>query len=108
MDRSEILSWLKENDPARLEVLWQRADAVRAENVGDEVHLRGLIEISNHCIRQCGYCGINARSKDIQRYRMNLDEILECARESKRLDYGSVVMQAGEDPGLTKDFIASR
>jgi biotin synthase len=106
MDRSEILSWLKENDPARLEVLWQRADAVRAENVGDEVHLRGLIEISNHCIRQCGYCGINARSKDIQRYRMNLDEILECARESKRLDYGSVVMQAGEDPGLTKEFIA--
>ena len=106
MDRSEILSWLKENDPVRLETLWQRADAVRAENVGDEVHLRGLIEISNHCIRQCAYCGINARSKDIQRYRMNLDEIMECARESKRLGYGSVVMQAGEEPGLTKDFIA--
>ena len=26
MDRAEILGWLREEDPARLEELWRRAD----------------------------------------------------------------------------------
>jgi biotin synthase len=106
MDRIEILHWLRENDPSRLEELWTRADETRMAFVGDEVHLRGLIEISNYCVRECAYCGISACSSGIQRYRMKRDEILECAREAQRLDYGSVVMQAGEDPGLSKEFIA--
>ncbi len=53
MKRSEILAWLREEDETRLDTLWRRADAVRRENVGDEVHLRGLIEISNYCARGC-------------------------------------------------------
>jgi biotin synthase len=46
MNRSEILLWLKEEGESRLEELWHQADTVRRENVGDEVHLRRLIEIS--------------------------------------------------------------
>jgi len=106
MDRSEILHWLREQDESRLEELWKRADETRAARVGDEVHLRGLIEISNFCVRHCRYCGINACSQGVTRYRMTRGEILECAREAARLGYGSVVMQAGEDPGLTKEFIS--
>jgi biotin synthase len=104
--RDEILHWLLETDEARLEPLWAEADAVRAQEVGPEVHLRGLIEISNYCVRQCLYCGINACSKGVTRYRMTRDEIMECALEADRLGYGSVVMQAGEDPGLTRDLVA--
>ena len=106
MKRDEILSWLQETDEQRLEELWARADAVRAREVGPEVHLRGLIEISNFCVRECRYCGINACSEGVTRYRMRRSEILDCAREAHRLGYGSVVMQAGEDPGLTLDLIA--
>ena len=106
MKRDEILHWLLETDEARLEPLWAEADAVRAQEVGPEVHLRGLIEISNYCVRQCLYCGINACSKGVTRYRMTRDEIMECALEADRLGYGSVVMQAGEDPGLTRDLVA--
>ncbi len=107
MQRDEILHWLKETDEARLEELWARADAVRKERVGDEVHLRGLIEIGNYCVRQCAYCGINACSQGITRYRMATEEILACAREAHRLGYGSVVMQAGEDPGFKAETIAA-
>ena len=106
MKRDEILHWLLETDEARLEPLWAEADAVRAREVGPEVHLRGLIEISNYCVRQCLYCGINACSEGVTRYRMTRDEIMECALEADRLGYGSVVMQAGEDPGLTRDLVA--
>lgn len=106
MNQAEIRSWLQETDETRLGQLWAQADAVRAAEVGPEVHLRGLIEISNYCVRQCAYCGINACSEGVTRYRMTREEILACAREAHRLGYGSVVMQAGEDPGLGRDLIA--
>ena len=105
-DRASVRAWLVENDPSTLEILWRRADEVRRANVGDAVHLRGLIEISNHCVRQCLYCGIRGCAADVIRYRMGADEILGCAREAARLGYGTVVMQSGEDPGLTAPFIA--
>jgi biotin synthase len=38
---------------------------------------------------------------------MTADEILDSAREAARLGYGTVVMQSGEDRGLTGDFVAA-
>jgi len=106
LSRAAILAWLREEDPARLETLWAEADRVRRENVGDAVHLRGLLEVSNHCVRRCGYCGLEADNRSLERYRMGADEILDCARKALDLGYGTVVMQAGEDYGLTRDFVA--
>ena len=101
LDRAEILRWLTETNARALEDLWREADRVRREHVGDEVHLRGLIEISNHCLRQCHYCGLRAGNLDITRYRMTADEIVDCAKQTKAFGYGTVVIQAGEDEGLT-------
>lgn len=105
LSHAEIKQWLKEFDEQKLEELWRWADKVRAEHVGDEVHLRGLIEISNYCVRKCGYCGIRVENRNIQRYRMSEEEIVACAHEAKTYGYGTVVMQAGEDYGLTAEFI---
>jgi len=104
MKRSDILFRLLEEDESRLDQLWAEADRVRHEHVGDEVHLRGLIELSNYCRRDCLYCGIRA-SRRIERYRMSEDEVLDSARLAVRLEYGTVVLQSGEDHGLTRDFI---
>jgi len=106
LSRHDILGWLLETDVRRLDALWSRTDEVRAANVGDEVHLRGLLEISNCCVRECHYCGLRAGSRGITRYRMTPAEILEGAKKAHRLGYGTVVLQAGEDPGLTADLIA--
>lgn len=100
LTNDEILDWLRTDDEKALTELWALADSVRKQNVGDQVHLRGLIEISNCCARQCAYCGLRAANSSIVRYRMSRDEILECAHEAVRLGYGTVVMQAGEDMGL--------
>jgi biotin synthase len=105
LDPDVILAWLTTTDESELNALWKRADAVRREHVGDAVHLRGLIEISNNCVRQCLYCGIRACADGITRYRMTAEEILACAHEAARLGYGTVVMQSGEDPWLTLEFI---
>ena len=105
MTRDEILRWLSVDDAAALAPLWAEADAVRRAHVGDAVHLRGLVEISNHCVRGCLYCGLRGAS-DVTRYRMTHDEILACARDAARFGYGTLVMQSGEDPGLGVEFVA--
>ena len=101
MSKNEILGWLRENDPQRLEELWRRADETRRAHVGDAVHLRGLVEISNFCARQCMYCGLRAGNVNLARYRMLADEILEAAQQAVKFGYGTVVLQGGEDYGIT-------
>ena len=87
IERAEILAWLRETDPTRLSRLYRRADAVRREHVGDEVHLRGLVEISNHCVRGCAYCGLSTANRDLTRYRMTTEEVLSSARLARGLGY---------------------
>lgn len=105
IERSEILGWLRESRPEALDQLWSRADDVRRETVGDAVFFRGLIEVSNHCVRQCHYCGIRGSNEQITRYRMTHEEIMACARAAVRFCYGTVVIQAGEDLGLTREWV---
>jgi biotin synthase len=106
LGQADILNWLREENPARLEELWRRADAARRLHVGDAVHLRGLVEISNHCARQCAYCGLRSGNEMLARYRMEADEILEAARQAMKFGYGTVVLQGGEDYGITTAWMS--
>jgi biotin synthase len=106
MTIQQIECWLRETDEQKLEQLWGEADAVRKEHVGDAVHLRGLIEASNYCVRRCTYCGLAADNKEMTRYRMNADEIFACAEEATGYGYGTVVVQAGEDYGIESQWLA--
>jgi biotin synthase len=102
LDRGAVLGWLRELEPARLEALWGAADLVRRRAVGDAVHLRGLVEISNHCARRCAYCGLHAGNAALPRYRLTDAEVIDCARRALALGFGTVVLQSGEDPGLDR------
>lgn len=104
--RTAILGWLEETRSEQLAWLFRWADEVRREAVGDLVHLRGLIELSNHCCRDCSYCGLRRSQPDLPRYRLTMDEIMASAREAVALGYGSVVLQSGDDPELREDFIS--
>ncbi len=106
LTRDEILGWLREETEARLESLWQMADEARRKHVGDAVHLRGLIEISNYCVRECGYCGLRAANRSLERYRMTAEEIMECVAAAVDFGYGTVVLQSGEDDGITRPWLA--
>jgi biotin synthase len=106
LSEAEVLGWLRECDAECLEYLWRTADAVRAAFVGDEVHLRGLLEISNHCVRRCAYCGISSLVPGVQRYRMTEEEVLACAHSAVGLGYGTLVMQSGEDYGIGREWLS--
>lgn len=95
LNKEEIVRRLK--DDVGQEKLLREADKVRHDNVGDEVHLRGLIEFSNICRNNCLYCGIRRDNKLLQRYRMSEDELIETARRGTELGFKTIVMQSGED-----------
>ena len=105
MTHDEIQHWLRETNPTALELLFAQADEVRRRHVGDAVHLRGLIEISNYCVRQCHYCGLRAE-RSVPRYRMSHEEILTAALHAVQLGFGSVVLQGGEDFGIRAPWMA--
>lgn len=105
LSHQDLLHWLRETDASALELLFAQADEVRRRHVGDAVQLRGLIEISNYCVRSCHYCGLRAE-RQIERYRMSADEILAAVRQAELLGFGSVVLQGGEDFGIKAEWMA--
>lgn len=79
------------------------ADVVRKKYVGDEVHLRGLIEFSNYCKQNCCYCGLRRDNKEVDRYHLSTEEIVTEAKLAKELGYRTIVMQSGEDDSFSVD-----
>ena len=106
LSREAIEWWLRETDEARLDQLWAAADEARHRSVGDAVHLRGLVEVSNHCVRGCTYCGIRAANRGVERYRVSEEVVLDCARKAVTFGYGTLVLQSGEDYGITREWMA--
>ncbi len=86
--------------------LWKQACCLRKQYWGNKVFLRGIIEFSNHCRQNCLYCGLRRSNSTLFRYRLSKQQIWECAGAVKRLGFGTVVLQAGEDPGFSIESIA--
>ena len=63
------------------EYLYEKADNIRRKVYSNKVYIRGLIEISNFCKNDCYYCGIRCSNKKADRYRLNKDDILQCANQ---------------------------
>lgn len=104
LDHTHITALLGANEAQRA-LLYNLADRVRTQFVGDAVHLRGIIEFSNYCSGGCRYCGLRSGNRAIARYRMELPEILEAARGAAALGLKTIVLQSGEDPYYTVEKI---
>jgi len=87
--------------------LYTAADRVRKQSVGDDVHLRGLIEFTNICKRNCLYCGLRRDNKNLQRYRLSPEEIISLANDAFHNGFRTVVLQGGEDPFYTEDMLVN-
>jgi biotin synthase len=105
LEREEFLYVLRNICLEDLEYLKDKADQVRNETYGKRVFMRGLIECSNYCKQACNYCGIRAMNTNVDRYRLDKDTILDCAREGYRLGYRTFVLQSGEDPKFDDDLM---
>ena len=95
LEKDELVSILK--DDSINEFLFQTADKVREKYVGNEVHLRGLIEFSNICKQNCFYCGLRKNNTEAKRGRMTKKEVIHYAKKAMEYGYKTVVLQSGED-----------
>ena len=95
LDREGLAAAIACEDAAFEAALREEACRVKVATIGPEVYLRGLIEISNICAKNCLYCGIR-RDIRCQRYELSEEEVLATARVAVRRRFGSVVIQGGE------------
>lgn len=102
LNRDELISILK--DSSMDKDLFEAADRVREKYIGNKVHLRGIIEFSNICKRDCLYCGLRKSNENIKRYRLMPKEIIDLARKAVGYGYKSVVLQSGEDSYYTVEM----
>ena len=98
---------ISQRDEESAELLRQKADAVRREHYGNDIYIRGLVEISNICKNNCLYCGIRAANKNCERYRLTEEEILVCCKEGYELGFRTFVLQGGEDAHFTDELLCN-
>jgi biotin synthase len=103
--REEAIRLLKA-EGEELKGLYREADFIRRQNMGDDVFIRGIVEFSNVCSNDCLYCGIRASNKNVRRYAMGVNEILDTAIEMEGSQQTTIVLQSGETPGIKDEEIA--
>ncbi|HOV14820.1 MAG TPA: [FeFe] hydrogenase H-cluster radical SAM maturase HydE [Spirochaetota bacterium] len=94
MNLSDILDFYKSS---QTDELINKADEVCRTVYGDKVFLRGLIEFSNYCDKDCLYCGIRNSNTTVHRYRLTENEIIQTVKEGFKSGLKTFVLQSGED-----------
>lgn len=105
-DKDRALNLLRAEGQV-LQELYRKADEIRAKQLGDEIYVRGIIEFSNICSNNCLYCGIRASNRNVRRYSMSADEIVEAALFMEQNKLSTIVLQSGELPGVRDEEIGT-
>lgn len=88
-----IISLKKQDE---LEILFSKALETKNKLCGNKIYIRGLIELSNLCSKDCYYCGIRKSNKETKRYTIPFDEVIREIEFAYQNKYSSIVLQAGE------------
>ncbi len=102
----EEYEYILENIDSETEkMLFEKAVRVRKQYYDSDVYVRGLIEFTNYCKNNCLYCGIRAGNIKAERYRLSVEEILECCEYGYEIGLRTFVLQGGEDIYFSADKI---
>jgi biotin synthase len=93
--KSDIITMLSASGDDQ-KLLFTKAKQIKEQEIGKKVYYRGLVEFSNICAKNCLYCGIRKDNKNVERFNLSDDAIVEAAIFAHKSNYGSFVMQSGE------------
>lgn len=102
LNKAKIIKFLKGEDE---EELFNNASSLRENFFKNEVLLRAIIEFSNHCLRDCIYCGLRRENSRLNRYRMKKDEILNASKRVIDKGVETIVLQSGDDIYYSRDMV---
>jgi len=92
------LKYLVDNyDQELLEISREYAVKTATKNFNKNIYYRGIIEFSNICRNDCFYCGLRKSNYNVNRYRLNEDEILKSCEIGYQMGIRTFVLQGGED-----------
>ncbi|MFN3410817.1 MAG: [FeFe] hydrogenase H-cluster radical SAM maturase HydE [Exilispira sp.] len=74
---------------------------------GKIVYLRGLIEFSNICQRDCLYCGIRKSNKNVNRYILTNEQIKNIILDGLSRGFKTFVLQSGENDKIIPEKISN-
>lgn len=92
----ETLAQLLQANPCESVFIYEKAAKIKEKYIGSKVYLRGLIELSNKCSKNCYYCGIRRGNMHTERYALSEEEIEEAVHFAINKNLGSIVIQSGE------------
>lgn len=101
LNRTDIIGLLNSQGDDKV-TLYDYAEKVKRLTIGSKVFLRGLIEFSNYCEKDCFYCGIH-KSGSVDRFCLSDSDILNAVKFAHLNGFGSIALQSGECS--TKGFI---
>lgn len=96
LEPSDLRELLSLENPDELDRLYRKAFEIKKEYVGTTVYLRGIIEFSNICAKDCLYCGIRKSNREVKRFTIPESDIVKSALWAHENRYGSIVLQSGE------------
>lgn len=104
-ERKDLERLLGLERPEDTGLIFDFADKVRREHVGDGIFMRGIIEFSNFCRNSCSYCGLNKGNLGLKRYRMSSGEILRGVGDIARAGIKTAVLQSGESEEVDTSWL---
>ena len=103
LTKEEFVKVLTEKSKDDEDYLRELASQKRNQYFGNKVYTRGLIEFTNYCKNDCYYCGIRKSNLKVSRYRLSLEDILECCKIGYEIGFRTFVLQGGEDMRFTDE-----
>ena len=103
--REQLLYLLKYITDAEREVLREAAQQTAQAVFGNKIYIRGLVEISSICKRDCYYCGLRRSNPNAVRYRLTPEQILSCCEHGYALGFRTFVLQGGEDGFFSDEIV---
>ena len=103
--REQLIFLLKNITGAEREELREAAQQTAQAVFGNKIYIRGLVEISSICKRDCRYCGLRRSNPNAVRYRLAPEQILSCCEKGYALGFRTFVLQGGEDGFFSDEVV---
>lgn len=107
LTKAEFMTLISKRNVELDQYLFDKAVAVRRKIYGNDIYIRGLIELTNYCKNDCLYCGIRLSNKKTERYRLTKELVLACCETGYELGFRTFVLQGGEDGYFTDDRLCN-
>jgi len=96
LSKQDIVRLLSITDKGEHDCLIRSAYSIKESTIGTNAYLRGLIEFSNRCQKNCFYCGIRNENHKVTRYSLTDEEIIQVVELAQKNQFTGIVLQSGE------------